>query len=124
MQAECCCYSICFDITQSFGCQDYYNKSLMMILGSLVYYSAKISRHRQYGLSFAPKKILTWVPREARGGLKATTDKRETTLLSLYPHSFLLLSVSFSQSLVFPGRLCSKPFQQILDIVGLSQAEL
>ena len=33
----------------------------------LVYYSAKISRHRQNGLSFVPKKILTWVPREAKG---------------------------------------------------------
>ena len=82
-----------------------------------------MSRHRQNGLSFVPKKILTWVPREARGGLKAIAGKRLTTLLSLYQHSFLLLSASFSQSVVFPARLCSKPFQHI-DIVGLSQAEL
>ena len=88
-----------------------------------MYYSAKISRHRQNGLSFVPKKILTWVPREARGGPKVIAGKRITTLLSLYPHSFLLLSVSFSQSVVLSTRLCSKPFQHI-DIVGLSQAEL
>ena len=81
-----------------------------------------MSRHRQNGLSFVPKKILTWVRREARGGLKAIADKRLTTLLSLYPLSFLLLSVSFSQSVVFPARLCSKPFQHI-DTVGVSQAE-
>ena len=31
---------------QSFGSQDYCNKSLMMILGLLVYYSVKISRQR------------------------------------------------------------------------------
>ena len=33
-------------------------------------------------------------------------------------------SFSFSQILVFPGRLCSKACQHILDIVGLSQAEV
>ena len=33
---------------QSFGSQDYYNKSLMTTLGGLlVYYSAKMSRHTQ-----------------------------------------------------------------------------
>ena len=82
-----------------------------------------MSRHRQNGLSFVPKKIFTWVPREARRALKAIASKRLTTLLSLYPYSFLLLSVSFNQSVVFPARLCSKPFQHI-DIVGLNQAEL
>ena len=44
----------------------------MAILGLLVYYSAKTSRHRQNGLSYVPKKILTWMLREAKGGLKAT----------------------------------------------------
>ena len=81
------------------------------------------SRNRQNGLSFVPKKILTWVSREDMGDLKAIVGKRQTTLLSLYRHSFLLLSMSFSQSVVIPARLCSKPFQHI-DIVGLSQAEL
>ena len=42
---------------QSFGSQDYYNNLLMTML---VYYSAKTSRHRQNGLSFVLKKILTW----------------------------------------------------------------
>ena len=45
--------------------------------------------------------------------------------LSLYPHSFFLfLSVSFSQILAFLGKLCLKACQHILDIVGLSQAEV
>ena len=57
------------------------------------------------------RKMLTWVPREVRGVLKVTAGKRARALLSLYPHSFLLLSVSFSQNLIFPCRLCSKPFQ-------------
>ena len=83
-----------------------------------------MTKHIQIGLSFVLNKILTWVPWEARGGLKATAGKRVTTLLLLYSHSFLLLYVFFSQSLVFCGRLCSKPFEHILDIVGLSQAEL
>ena len=36
-----------------------------------MYYSAKTSRHRQNGLSYVPKKMLTWMFRE---GLKATVD--------------------------------------------------
>ena len=85
-------------------------------LGFLVYYSARTSRHRQNGLSYVPKKILTWMRREAKGGLKATVGNRVTTSLSLYPHSFLFFSVSV--------RLCSKACQHILDIVGPSQAEV
>ena len=45
-------------------------------MGLLVYYSAKTSRHRQHGLSYVTKRILTWMLREARGGLKATVDYR------------------------------------------------
>ena len=60
----------------------------------------------------------------SQGGLKATVGNRVTTRLSLYPHSFLFFSGSFNQSLVFPSRLCSKACQHILDIVGLSQAEV
>ena len=70
---------------QSYSSQDYYNKSLMTILGILVYYSAKMSRHRQNALTFVPKKILTWVPTEARGDLKATAGKRVTTFVSWFP---------------------------------------
>ena len=67
-----------------------------------VYYSAKMSRHRQNGLSFIPKKILTLVPREARGGLKANAGKRLTTLLSLYPHSFFVTFCFFQPECCFP----------------------
>ena len=42
--------------TQSFGSQDYYNKSLMTILAGVLF--CKMSRHGQNGLSFVPKKIL------------------------------------------------------------------
>ena len=89
-----------------------------------MYYSAKTSRHRQKGLSYVPKKILIWMLRKARGGLKAMVGNRVTTRLSLYSYSFLFFFVSFNQSLVFPSRLCSKPCQHILDIVGLSQVEV
>ena len=76
------------------------------------------------GLSCVPEKILTWMISEAREGLKATLGNRVTTRLSLYLHSFLFFFVSFNQSLGFPSRLCSKACQIILDIVGLSQAEV
>ena len=41
-----------------------------------MYSSAKTSKNRQNGLSYVPKKILTWMLREARGGLKATVGNR------------------------------------------------
>ena len=66
-----------------------------------MYYSAEMNRHRQNGLSFVPKKIRTWVPREARVGLEAIAVKRLTAILSLYPHKFLLLSVSFEPEYCF-----------------------
>ena len=40
----------------------------MTILGLA---GAKTSRHRQNGLSYVPKKMLTWMFKEARGGFKA-----------------------------------------------------
>ena len=87
----------------------------------MVYCSAKMSRHRQNGLSFVPKKIFIWVPREASGGLKVTAGKRVTTLLPLYPHNVLLVSVSFRQHCF----LWQDMFKtSSIDIVGLSQAEL
>ena len=97
-----------------------YKKSRMTIFRLA---GGKTSRHRQNGLSYVLKKILTWKVREARGGLKATLDIGVTT--GLYPHSFLFFSVFFfNQSIVFPSRVCSKACQHILDIVGLSQANL
>ena len=115
---------------QSLGSQVYFKKSLMAILrailrlaGVLFCKNAKTSRRRQNGLSDGPKKILTWKLREARGGLKATICdrvKRDYHFIRIV----LFFSVSFSQILVFPSRLCSKGCQHILDIVGLSQAEV
>ena len=62
---------------QSFGSQDYYKKSLVMMLGLAGVLFCKMSRNGQNGLSFVPKEILTWVPREARGGLKVIAGKRQ-----------------------------------------------
>ena len=61
---------------QSLGAQVYYEKFRMTILGLLVCYSAKTSRHIQNGLSYVPKKILTLMLREAKGGFKATVGNR------------------------------------------------
>ena len=66
----------------------------------LVYYSAKMSRYRQNGLLYVPKKILTRMLRDATGDLKATVGNTATTRLSLNLHGCLLFSVSFNQSLV------------------------
>ena len=63
-----------------------------------------------------PKKILTWMLREARGGLKAAISSRITLILSLYPHSFLFFSVSL------PGY--AQKHVSILHNVGHSQAEV
>ena len=41
----------------------------------IAHYSTRTSRHRQKGISYVPKKILTWMLREARGVLKATVGK-------------------------------------------------
>ena len=77
---------------QSFGSQDYYNKSLMAILGLAGVLFCKMSRHRQNGLlSFVLKKILTWVPKEATGDVKAITGKR----LQVYYHFFHTLFCYF-----------------------------
>ena len=67
-----------------------------------MYYSAKTSRHRQNGLSYVPKKILTWMLRETGGGLKATVCNRvkPNYLFTLIVFcSFLFLSARFLCSL-------------------------
>ena len=66
-----------------------------------MYYSMKTSRYRQNGLSYVPKKILTWMLREARGGLKATVGNRVAIRISLVhivfrSFPFLLTRVLFS----------------------------
>ena len=62
--------------------------------------------------------------REGRGGLKATVGNRVKPDYHFIDIVFWFFSVSFSHILVFPGRLCSKACQHILDIVGLSQTEI
>ena len=99
---------------QSSGSQVYYKTSRMTNLGLLVYYSGKTSRHRQNELSCVPKKILTWMLREARGGLKATVGNRVKPDYHFIRKVFLFFSVSFSKIRVFPGRLYSKACQQII----------
>ena len=64
-------------LAESFGSHDYHNKSLISTLGLAGVLFCKMSRHGQNRLSFVPKKILTGVPREARGGLKAISGKRQ-----------------------------------------------
>ena len=76
-------------------------------MGLLVYYSAKTSRHRQNGLSYVPKKTLTWMLKEARGGLKAAVGNRVKPDYHFIHIAFCSFLGFFSQILVFPGRLCS-----------------
>ena len=94
--------------------------------GSLVYYSAKTSRHRQNGLSYVLKKILTWMLREARGGLKATVGNRVKPDYRFIRIVFFVIFCFFQPDIpVFLcRRLCLKAYQHISDIVGLSQAEV
>ena len=62
--------------------------------------------------------------REARRDLKATVGNGVKPDYHFICIVFLFFSVSLSQILVFPGRLCSKAYQYMLDIVGLTQAEV
>ena len=55
---------------QLLGSQVYYKKSRMTIIGLAGVLFCENSRHRQNGVSYIPKKILTWMLREARGDLK------------------------------------------------------
>ena len=61
---------------QSLGSRDYHKKSRMTILGLADVLFCENDRHRQNGSSYVPKKLLTWMLREARGGLKATVANR------------------------------------------------
>ena len=78
-------------LAQSLGSQDYYNKSLMTILGLAgVSHSAKMSKHRQTKwIIVCSWKILTWVHRESSEGLKVIASKRVTTLLYFFTQFFL-----------------------------------
>ena len=106
----------------SFGSQDYYNKSLMTILGLAGVLFCENEQTDKIDYRLLRRKYLLECPGKPGEVSKQIASKRLTILLSLYSYSFLLLSVSFSQSLVLPCRLCSEPFQHT-DIVGLSQAK-
>ena len=77
----------------------------------------KMNRHRQNGSSFVEKEILTCLPREIRRGLKA--NKRVTTLLSLYPHSFSLLSVLSARVLFSLAGYARNHFSTFWTLFGL-----
>ena len=64
---------------QSLGSKDYYKKFQMTILGLAGVLFCENEKAEPNGLSYVPKKILTWMLREAREGLKATVDSRVTT---------------------------------------------
>ena len=100
-----------FTAAQLLGSQVYYKKSRMTNLSWLVYYSVKTSRHRQNELSYVPKKILTWIVRDARAGLKVTVGnkvKPDYNFTRIDFCSFLFLSARFLCSL-------AKACQHILD---------
>ena len=87
---------------QSLGSQVYYKKSRMTILwlAGVLFYENE--QDRQNGLSYVPKKILTWMLREARGGLKATADNRaepDYQFFRIVFCYFLFLSARFLCSL-------------------------
>ena len=74
-----------------------------------MYYSAKTNRHRQNGLSYVPKKMLAWMLREARGGLKATVGNRvkpDYHFIRIVFCSFLFLSARFLCSLY--SKVCQR----------------
>ena len=60
---------------QLLGSRDYYKKYRLMIRGIAGVLLCE-NEHRQNGLSHDPKKILTWMLREARGDLKTTVGNR------------------------------------------------
>ena len=68
-----------------------------------MYYSTKTRRHRQNELSYVPKKILTWMLRESKGGLKATIGnnivKSDYYFILIALCSVLFLSARFLCSL-------------------------
>ena len=62
---------------QPFGSQDYYDKSLITILGLAGVLFCENEQTQTKWIIICSKKILTCVPREARGDLKAVAGKRQ-----------------------------------------------
>ena len=75
----------------------------MTILGLAgVLFCENEQAYRQNGLLYVPKKILTWMLREARGGLKATVGNRvkpDYHFIGIVFCYFLFLSARFLCSL-------------------------
>ena len=90
----------------------------MTILGLILRKQAGIDKMDYHTV---PKKILAWMLREARGDLKATVGNRVKP-----DHHFIRIVFCFFQpdSCAPWQAICSKACQHILDIVGLSQAEV
>ena len=61
---------------QSLGSQDYHRKFRMTILGLAGVLFYENDQAQTNGLPYVPKRILTWMLREARGGLEATVGSR------------------------------------------------
>ena len=95
----------------------------MTILGLAGVLFCKMSRHGQNGLSFVPKKILTWVPREARGGLKAIEVKKQQPYYH-FIHTGVCYFLFLSARVLFSLLGYARNHLSTFDIVGLSQAEL
>ena len=97
----------------------------MTILGLAGVLFCETSRCRQNGLSYVLKKILTWMLRKANGSLKATVGNRvkpDYHFIRIVFCSFLFLSARFLCSLA--GCAQKHVSTYVLDIVGLSQAEV
>ena len=106
------------------GSQIYCKKSRMTILGLAGVLFCENEQAWTKWIIICSEENTYLNAREARGGLKATVGNRVKPDYHLTSTVLLFFSVSFSQILVFPSRLCSKACQHILDIVGLSHGEV
>ena len=84
----------------------------------------KMSRHGQNGLLFVSKKILTWVPWEARAGLKAIADKRQQPYYQFTHTVFFVTFCFFQPECCFPCQDMLETISAHRHIEGLSQAKL
>ena len=92
---------------QSLCSKDYYKKFRMTILGLAGVLFCENGQYRQNGSLYVSKKILTWMLREARRGLKATVGNRVKPDYH-FTHIVFVPFCFFQQSPVFPCRLCLK----------------
>ena len=109
---------------QSFGSPDYYNKSLMTILGLAGVLLCENEQTDTNGLSLFHRKYLVGCLGKL-GEVSNQQQIRVTTLRLLSPHAvsfYFLFFVSFS--LVFPGRLCWETASAHFGHCGRSLAEL